>query len=62
MLRGKKGQSTLEYIIIFSVIVVAVFILAYKALSPGVGRVMNKSADGMKDAVNRFVPVTTGKD
>jgi uncharacterized protein (UPF0333 family) len=54
MLRKRKAQSTLEYIIIFTVIVVAVFILAYSLLKPGVEKVVNSSAKEMGDAADKF--------
>lgn len=47
MFRKKKAQSTLEYIIVFVVIVTAVLVLAYNALTPGVKSVLKQSADQM---------------
>jgi uncharacterized protein (UPF0333 family) len=54
MLRKRKAQSTLEYIIIFTVIVVAVFILAYKALKPGTQKVLKASSSEMETAATKF--------
>jgi PDZ domain-containing secreted protein len=56
MLRTKKAQSTLEYIIIFVAIVAAVFMLAYKTLKPGVQKVITASADQMGAAADKFTP------
>ena len=54
MLRTKKAQSTLEYIIIFVAIVAAVFTLAYKTIKPGVERVINASAREMTTSAANF--------
>ena len=56
MLRTKKAQSTLEYIIIFVAIVVAVFVVAYKALKPAVESTSNQAADQITAAADRFTP------
>jgi len=55
MLRTKKAQSTLEYIIIFVAIVAAVFVLAYSTLKPGVKRVIDGSKREMDTAATNFV-------
>ena len=57
MLRTKKAQSTLEYIIIFVAIVAAVFVLAYTTLKPGVQKVIKQSADQMEVAAGKFKPL-----
>lgn len=57
MLRTKKAQSTLEYIIIFVAIVAAVFVLAYSTLKPGVKKVIQQSADQMGAAADKFKPL-----
>ena len=54
MLRTKKAQSTLEYIIIFVAIVAAVFMLAYKLLKPGVENVVKGSEREMTAAAEKF--------
>jgi uncharacterized protein (UPF0333 family) len=56
MLRTKKAQSTLEYIIIFVAIVVAVFMVAYAALRPAVEDMENQAADQISAAAGRFTP------
>lgn len=57
MLRARKAQSTLEYIIIFVAIVAAVFVLAYKTLKPGVQKVIEGSKREMDNAATKFVLV-----
>ena len=52
--RRKKGQSTLEYIIVFAAIVVAVLLLAYKTLNPAVGTLINASAVKITNASATF--------
>ncbi|MCM8797129.1 MAG: class III signal peptide-containing protein [Candidatus Omnitrophica bacterium] len=52
--RIKKGQSTLEYIILFAAIVIAVLVLAYKTLQPAVQHVMNASRDVIQNASSAF--------
>ena len=54
MLRTKKAQSTLEYIIIFVAIVAAVFVLAYSLLKPGVKNVIDGSRREMDKAAGDF--------
>ena len=56
MLRRKKAQSTLEYIIIFTAVVVAVFVVAYNALRPAMENLNNASAREISDAAARFTP------
>ena len=56
MLRTKKAQSTLEYIIIFVAIIVAVFVVAYNALRPAVEDMENQAAGQISAAATRFVP------
>lgn len=54
MLRKKKAQSTLEYIIIFSVVIVAVFVVAYSAFSPKVRDLVTKASDKVGNASATF--------
>ncbi|MGD0336994.1 MAG: class III signal peptide-containing protein [Candidatus Omnitrophota bacterium] len=55
MFKGRqKGQSTLEYIIVFAAIVVAVLLIAYNTLKPAVIGVMNASATKITNASATF--------
>lgn len=54
MFRKKKAQSTLEYIIIFSVVVVAVFAVAYTTLNQRVKNLVNQSAAKVQQAGDKF--------
>lgn len=54
MLRTKKAQSTLEYIIIFSVVIVAVFVVAYNTLSPKVKGLVTKASEKVEQAGDTF--------
>jgi hypothetical protein len=56
MLRKKKGQSTLEYIAVFTAITAAILFFAYTKLKPAVDRVLTSSANSIEDAADRFDP------
>lgn len=53
-----KAQSTLEYIIVFTAIVVAVLALASGALKPAVQNILNGSATKINNAAIDFVADT----
>jgi hypothetical protein len=48
---GKRGQSTLEYIIIFTVIVAAIMVAANAVIRPKVGNIMNHTVSQAENAV-----------
>ncbi len=50
----RRGQSTLEYIIVFTAIVAAILIFAYKTLNPAVGNVMGSAASRITNAADTF--------
>ena len=52
----KRGQSTLEYIVLFAVIVAAVLAFTWLRMRPAVDRVMQSSADRITDAADNFDP------
>lgn len=55
MLRSKrKGQSTLEYIIVFTAIVAAILGIAYTTLKPAVQGVMTSAANKITNAADAF--------
>lgn len=54
MFRNKKGQSIVEYIIVWAAIIAAVVGLAYAALSGGVGDILDNSATVMSNAASSF--------
>jgi uncharacterized protein (UPF0333 family) len=54
MLRKKKGQSTLEYIVLFAAVVAAVIAFAYVNLRGGVQRVQQEAGAKITDAADRF--------
>ncbi len=54
MLSKKKGQSTLEYIIVFSAIVAAIMLVAWKVLNPAMNRVMDSAANQINNAASSF--------
>ena len=43
-LRNKKGQSTIEYIVVFTAITLALVVVAYTKLKPAVEDLMGKTA------------------
>jgi hypothetical protein len=54
MLRRKKAQSVLEYVIIFVAVVVAVYVMAKRFSVPAVDNALNKAADVMVDEMDRY--------
>jgi len=54
MLRKKKGQSTMEYIVLFAAVVAAILAFAYTSLRGGVQKVMTESGNKITDAADRF--------
>lgn len=53
-IRKKKGQSTMEYVVVFSVIVLAIAAAAYTAIQPGIENLMNKTGDKIEAEANRI--------
>jgi uncharacterized protein (UPF0333 family) len=56
MLRKRKGQSTLEYIVVFAAIVAAILGFAFIKLQPAVESVMDSSALQITNAATNFTP------
>jgi uncharacterized protein (UPF0333 family) len=54
MLRSKKGQSTMEYIVLFAAVVAAILAFAYTSLRGGVQKVMTESGNKITSAANSF--------
>jgi len=54
MLKRKKGQSTLEYIIVFVAIVAAIMLTAWAFLGPTMNKVMNSAAGRINNAATAF--------
>jgi Flp pilus assembly pilin Flp len=54
MLRKKKGQSTMEYIVLFAAVIAAILAFAYTSLRGGVNRVMTESGNKIDAAADRF--------
>ncbi|MFH0762556.1 MAG: class III signal peptide-containing protein [Candidatus Omnitrophota bacterium] len=54
MLRSKKAQSTLEYIIIFTAIVGAVLLAANTIIKPKVGNIIDHAATQAETAVEHI--------
>jgi len=52
MLRQKKAQSTLEYIIIFTVIVAAILVAANSFVRPKVQNMINHTTTAAENAVS----------
>lgn len=53
-LKDKKGQSTVEYVIVFTAIAAAVIFAAANIIRPAVNRVYNEAGAGIEDAANYF--------
>lgn len=54
MLRSKRAQSTLEYIIIFTAIVGAVLLAATAVIKPKVGSIIDHAATQAEKAVQHI--------
>ncbi len=54
MLRRKKGQSTLEYVLILSAIIAAVLFAAYQFLRPRLQSGLNRATNQMEVQINRI--------
>lgn len=53
-MRNKKGQSILEYVIVLTVIVVAIIIAAQGVIKPAIDKAFNDSADVIKNATSQL--------
>jgi uncharacterized protein (UPF0333 family) len=56
MMSKKKGQSTLEYVIVFSVVIIAILAFAWTKLRPAVEKVLDKSATTITTKADTFNP------
>jgi len=56
-IRKKKGQSTLEYVVVFSVIVLGVAAAAYTAIQPAVNNLMQKTGDKIMAEGDKIIEV-----
>ena len=56
-IRKKKGQSTLEYVVVFSVIVLGITAAAYTAIQPAVKNLMDKTGDKIMAEGDRIIEV-----
>ena len=54
MLRKKKGQSTMEYIVLFAAVVAAIIAFAYTNLRSGVQKLQQEAGQKISDAADRF--------
>ena len=56
-IRGKKGQSTMEYVVTFTVIVLAIAAAAYTAIQPGVEKLMTKTGEKITAEAEKIIVV-----
>ncbi len=54
-IREKKGQSTMEYVVTFSVITLAIAAAAYTAIQPGVKKLMEKTGEKIEAEADKIV-------
>ena len=54
MLRKKKGQSTMEYIILFAAVVAAIIAFAYMNLKGGVQKMQQEAGNKILEAADKF--------
>ncbi len=55
-IREKKGQSTMEYVIVFSVITLAIAAAAYTAIQPGIKDLMTKTGEKLTAEAEKINP------
>ena len=55
-IRKKKGQSTLEYVVVFSVVVLALAAAAYTAIRPAVQNLMDKTGERITAEGDKIMP------
>ncbi len=53
-LRKKKGQSTMEYVIVFSVITLAIAITAYVPIKDGIESLMKQTGAKLTTEANKI--------
>ena len=54
MLRSRRAQSTLEYIVVFTIVVAAIFVVAHGALRPAIVNVVDAAAAKVSNAATQF--------
>jgi uncharacterized protein (UPF0333 family) len=54
MLVKKKGQSTLEYVLVLSAIIAAIIFAAFQFVKPRLQDSMNKVSNEMSKAINKI--------
>jgi len=55
-MKKKKGQSTLEYVIIFSVVIIAILAFAWTTLQPKIKDLLDAGANKIGQAAGNFTP------
>lgn len=53
-IRKRNGQSTLEYIALFTAVVAAIAIMAYSKLKPAVESILDSAANKITQAAGNF--------
>ena len=54
MLRSRKAQSTLEYIVVFTIVVATIFVVAHGALRPAIVNLIEGAAGKVSNAAEQF--------
>lgn len=54
MLKSKKAQSTLEYIVVFTIVVAVIFVVAHNALRPAIVNLIDAAAGKVSNAATQF--------
>lgn len=55
-MRRKKGQSILEYVLVFTIIVVAIALAANNVLKPAIDGAINGTSTLITNATSKFAP------
>ncbi|MFC1708474.1 hypothetical protein ACFL2J_00240 [Candidatus Omnitrophota bacterium] len=53
-LKGKRGQSTVEYVIVFTAIAVAIIFAASQIITPALNDTYDEAAEGIRAGADYF--------
>jgi len=54
MLRSRKAQSTLEYIVVFTIVVAVIFVVAHSTFRPAIVNLIDAAAGKVSNAADEF--------
>lgn len=54
MLRSRRAQSTLEYIVVFTIVIAVIFVVAHNAFRPAIVNLIDAAAGKVSNAATQF--------